>query len=88
MIDAKFNIVKAERAKDITHKEHPKKLYIDYMRALNDKIITCSEERGWTSMLHIAPSDIIADKVYKELEEAGYKVELHGEGQGIEVSWD
>ena len=88
MIGSKFNLIKASEAKEIVKNEYPKKIYLDYMRTLNNLIYKYSEQKGWTSMLHIAPLDIISDKVYRELKAAGYKIELFNDGKELKISWD
>lgn len=87
MIKVKYNLIRADRAKELTTIEYPKRLYLDYMRELNESIVKHSEDKGYSGMIYFAPEDIIADKVYKELEDAGYVVEKIREKE-IRISWN
>lgn len=88
MSDIKFNLIKAKKAKHLSQHEYPINLYLDYMRELNEKIVKFSEEKGYTNIINIAPSHLIKDRVYQELRDAGYNIELLDNGREINISWE
>lgn len=75
MIDSKYNLITAIKARNLLENKYPENLYLLYMKDINDKIKKSSERLGENSIKVTAPSYIIKDKVYRELKEAGYIIE-------------
>lgn len=70
----KYNLIKADEARELMENEHYKFIYLDYMRKIDKRITYAAKEQGVNGILAIAPVDLIKEKVITELTEAGYKV--------------
>lgn len=70
----KYNLIKADEARELMEDEHYKFVYLNYMKKIDERITCAAKEQGVNGVLALAPVDLIKEKVITELTEAGYKV--------------
>lgn len=89
MTDLKYNLLTANKAKELVKTEYPRNVYLEYMRELNSRITYASEKLGNTCILAKAPLSIVKERIINELIEAGYTVEEVDEkfSSSLRISW-
>lgn len=85
----KYNLIKAEKAKELVNKEYFEYVYIQYMKKLNEAIIEVAKLKGGYNLLFELPPLVARGKIIEEIKDAGYTVEYNDllEEHYLEISW-
>lgn len=89
MTDVKYNLISANKAKELVKTEYPRNVYLEYMRELNSRITYASEKLGERGVLVKAPQDIVKQRIIDELVDLGYIVAEINESlsSSLRISW-
>lgn len=85
----KYNLIKAETAKELANKQYCEYVYTEYMKKLNKAIIEVAKLKGGYNLLFELPPLVARGRIIEEIKDAGYTVEynaLLGEHY-LEISW-